>query len=240
MRALPTRVAQRTVDVAALARSALLPPGWHRTGFLEMVDEVRSESLGEALRLVLVELGRGLTDPRESRITFAIGAVAAGVGTGLLNVTSSDGDAGAGSFWLFLALFIGVAADALVHLHHADPRFLSYFFAPLIGAGSLAHALTAIPHEPVDHLMHAGLVVVAVGAVLLMVGRVLPRVLVPATVLTIAGLLTVVVNNMVWMILHLLAARWASAVGAFLLGAGTWIFVRSLSASAGFPRPAAA
>lgn len=231
------RAAGAALTLATRLRLALLPPGWHRTGFQSMVDEVREQSPGEALRLVLVELGRGLADPRESRITFAIGAVVAGVGESLLNYTSSDGDAAAGSHWVFLVLFIGVAAEALVHLHHDDPRFISWFFAPLIAVGSVGHALTAVPHEPVDQLLHKGLLVLAFGAVLLMISHVTPRLHTLATLLTVAGLMTIIINNMVWAILHTTGGRTLSAVGAFLLGTGTWIFVRTLSASAGFPRP---
>jgi hypothetical protein len=230
-----TRVADKAVTVAAVARSALLPPGWHRTDFLAMVEEVQQRSFAQALRLVLVELGRGLANPRESRITFAVGAVIAGIGESLLNYTSADGDATVVSHWFFLALFIGVALESLYHLHHEDPRFLSYFFAPVIAIGSVGHALTAIPHEPVDHLMHNGLLVLAFGAVLLMIARIRPRLHTAATLLTVAGLMTIIVNNMVWSILHLLAGRTLSFIGAFCLGLGTWIFIRALSAAASFP-----
>jgi energy-converting hydrogenase Eha subunit C len=232
---LVTRLADTTVTIVAAARSALLPPGWHRTGFLSMVEDIREESLVEALRLVLVELGRGLADERESRITFAIGAIVAGIGESLLNYTSSDGDASVISHWVFLALFIGVAAEALYNLHHEDPRFLSYFFAPVLAVGSVGHALTAQPQEPVDHLLHNGLLVLAAGAVLLMVAHVAPRLHTIATLLTVAGMMTVIVNNMVWSILHATAGRTLSSIGAFMLGLGTWIFVRALSAAAGFP-----
>ena len=229
------KVTDTAVTITAAVRSALLPPGWHRTGFLSMVDEIRTHSKAEALRLVLVELGHGLANERESRITFAIGAVVAGIGESLLNYTSADGDASVVSHWVFLALFIGVAVEALYNLHHEDPRFISFFFAPIIAVGSVGHALTAIPQEPVDHLLHNGLLVLAVGAVLLMIAHAVPRLHAIATLLTIAGLMTIIVNNMVWSILHATAGRTLSAVGAFLLGLGTWIFVRSLSAAAGFP-----
>lgn len=232
-----TRVADRAVTVTATVRSALLPPGWHRAGFLSMVEDVRQRSSAEALRMVFVELGRGLTNERESRITFAIGAVVAGVGESLLNYTSADGDAAVAAHWVFLALFIGVALESLYNLHHEDPRFLSYFFAPVIAVGSVGHALTAVPQEPVDHLLHNGLLVLAAGAILLMIARVRPRLHLVATVLTVAGLMTVIVNNMVWAILHAMAGRTTSAVGATLLGLGTWIFVRALSAAAGFSTP---
>lgn len=233
-----SRIADGAVTVVATVRSALLPPGWQRASFLSMVEEIRGHAPGEALRLVLVELGRGLTNPRESRISFAIGAVVAGIGESLLNYTSSDGDAAAVSHWVFLALFVGVAVEALVNLHHDNPRFLSYFFAPVIAVGSVTHALTAVPQEPVDHLLHNGLLVLASGAVLLMVAHVQPRVHLAATALTVAGCMTVIVNNMVWSILHTSAGRTLSAIGAFLLGLGTWIFVRALSAAAGFLVPA--
>lgn len=232
-----TRFADTAVTIAAAARSALLPPGWHRSGFLSMVEEIRAHSKAEALRLVLVELGRGLANQRESRITFAVGAVIAGIGESLLNYTSADGDASVVSHWVFLALFVGVAVEALCNLHHEDPRFISYFFAPIIAIGSVGHALTAIPHEPVDHLLHNGLLVLAVGAVLLTVSHVVPRLHAFATLLTVGGLMTVIVNNMVWSILHATGGRTLSSVGAFLLGLGTWIFVRALSAAAGFPHP---
>jgi hypothetical protein len=232
---LVARGADRAVTAAAAVRSVLLPPGWHRTDFLTMVDEVRQRSLIEAMRLVLVELGRGLANPRESRITFAVGAVTAGIGESLLTYTSADGDATIVSHWLFLALFIGVALESLWHLHHEDPRFLSYFFAPVMAVGSVGHALTAQPHEPVDHLLHNGLLVLAAGCVLLMIARIRPRLHTVATLLTVAGLMTVIVNNMVWSILHLMAGRTLSFIGAFLLGLGTWIFIRALSAAASFP-----
>jgi hypothetical protein len=234
-----TRVADAAVTITAAARSALLPPGWHRTGFLSMVEDIRRQSLAEALRLALVELGRGLANERESRITFALGAVIAGIGESLLNHTSADGDASVISHWVFLALFVGVAAEALYNLHHEDPRFVSYFFAPVIAVGSVGHALTATPQEPVDHLLHNGLFVLAFGAALLTAAHVVPRLHAVGTLLTIAGMMTVIVNNMVWAILHAAAGRTLSMVGAFLLGLGTWIFVRSLSASAGFPSPVA-